>query len=266
MAQGNVSATVPQGNSGPDLVALVVVLVLLLISVCCCLALSGHLHLKSFIRRKKEYKEDARKYREGRRYNDAAIDTPDERDYRPNDTRAQRHTRSDRDRGGNHYHYYITPHPAQHGHSPRGQSKDHSQEKHAQTQTRPEEHDKGSHQTQTSTQSEDRAHSVRSDGTHSSSRVIYSTAPQDIHSHPQAHNGWNIVHPPPQPHSSNSSSYASSRSTPSVAPSHPPTLLPHPMNFRNIVPIPTLPHFSGGHPFPYQIHSKIAAQDPYDSP
>jgi hypothetical protein len=222
-----------------DLVAAVVILVLLLIAVCACLVLSGHLHLRSFIKKRNGYKEDALRFRQGRRYNDAALDIDDPDDYR---------RPSRRDQPQEHRVVIDVRHPKgshEDGHS--------SSASHA--------HAQGAHHSDSSVTHQPASH--RADvhppsSTHSSDRVVhrYTTPPVEVHPW-TSHTTY--VQPPPQPHSSRGSSYSGSYSIP-------PPIHPQPTNFGHLVPVPTLPHFSGGHPLPYRTLSKIAADDPDDGP
>ena len=288
MVEANVSTTVPptvlQDNSGPDLGGVIAILVLLLIGICVC----GALYLNYRIRK---WYDNRQKYKEYYNNNSRDDDTPDDRDYRRNDRRgAQRQTQSIRDRDGNHYHYhYNTPPPGTHGNAPRGQGKDRASEKHTQTQAHSEEHDTSGHHTKPSTHSEeqgrhtqapahydDRAHSVRSDGASSSSRIIHSYTTPPVEVHPS--------HIPS--FASNSSSYSVPHSSSS---SHASTIWPQNNHFGHLVPTPTLPHFThptlphvtqptgphfglphvttfGGHPGLWRTHSKIETEDPDDSP
>jgi len=311
MVEANVSTTVPptvpQDNSGPDLGGVIAILVLLLIGICSCVAVYSHYRIR-------RWNENRQKYKEYYNNNARDDDTPDDRDYRRNDRRgAQRQTRSFRDRDGIvNNHYYDTPPPDTHRNAPRGQGKDRASEKHTQTQAHSEEHDTAGHQTKPSTHSEeqgrptqapaqydDQAHSVRSDGRSSSSRVIYSTPPVEVH-HSHIPSFASNNHSFSAPHSSSSSRASTIWAQPNHF-GHPvPTLphvtptfgghlpqFPHP-TLPHVTPTfgghlpqfphPTLPHFStlphppqaphafGGHPFPHRLFSKIGTEDPDDSP
>jgi len=281
MAQTNLSTTVtvPKDDSGPDLGGLVAFLVLLLIAICS----FGAWYLNRRIRR---WHDNRRKYKEyfnnNARFRDD--DPPDDRYYRQNDRRGDpRQTRSHRDQDGNHFHFHgFIPPSAHDGNAPHAQEKGHASHKNTQTSTQYPDHGREDHATNVHKDSEEHRksvhetqdfHSVKSNGTSSSSRVVHTHTTQPVPV--DSYNSWHFphfdTHMYPIP-------VSNSRASSYTATTH-----PQPTNWGQLVPVSTLrplphshfpslphvtpaPHPYGWHAGIHRTHSKIGTEDPDDSP